>query len=98
MTINIAKLTVEQLKLLQQDINAVLANAAAIEAAEQERLKANNIRVKLHELSEIRKKIYNLAQQATDIVDEFSELGEFSLSFGDFEYTYDSDNGWSSSY
>lgn len=98
MTINIAKLTVDQLKMLQQDINAVLANAAAIEAAEQERLKANNVRVKLHELSEIRKKIYNLAQQATDIVDEFPELGEFSLSFGDFEYTYDSDNGWSSSY
>lgn len=98
MTINITKLTVEQLKMLQHDIYAVLANAAAIEAQEQERLKANNIRVKLHELSEIRKKIYNLAQQATDIVDEFPELGEFSLSFGDFEYTYDSDNGWSSSY
>lgn len=98
MTISIANLTVEQLKLLQQDINTVLAANAALEAAEQERLKANQIRVKLHELSEIRKKIYNLAQAATDIVDEFPELGEFSLSFGDFEYTYDSDNGWSSSY
>lgn len=98
MAISIANLTVEQLKILQKDINTVLVNAAALEAAEQERLKANNIRVKLHELSEIRKKIYNLAQAATDIVDNSPELGEFSLSFGDFEYSYDSDNGWSSSY
>lgn len=98
MAININHLTIEQLKLLQKDIVDVLASAAAAELAEQELLKANEIRVKLHELSEIRKKIQGLAKDAANIIDMNPDLGGFSINFGDISHTYDSDNGWSNSY
>lgn len=88
---NITSLTIEQLKELQADI-ATLMDSTAKQESEAK------LRKDLKKLADIKIGINRLLDEARAIVNSNQDLSEFSIELGDCTHTYDSRDGWSSSY